>query len=106
VGPELSRLCDGKQPMTQVAREVSPEAPAAGFVRVVKTLMDDAIDRGEVECLVDVLSWALANFAHQGGPQVAGDIVRRLGSHMGALAELDQAQVDAEQTRKEGVKSH
>ena len=85
---------------------LSPAQIEQRYVDAANAMHKDATAREAWHLLVDVLTWKLAVIAIGCGPEAAGDIVRRLGTHMKDLAERDRAQREAEQEKKEGRKPH
>ncbi len=77
------------------------------YLNAANALLDDAVEHESPHILVDVLTWTLARMVvGYGAPAVAGDILRRLGEHIGTLAERQRAQQEAEQAKEEGRAPH
>lgn len=77
------------------------------YLNAANALLDDAVEHEAPRILVDVLTWTLARMVvGYGAPAVAGDILRRLGDHIGTLAERRRAQQEAEQAKEEGRAPH
>ncbi len=55
---------------------------------------------------MNVLTWKLAVLTNNFGPQATGDIVRRLGAHIGTIAEGNHAQEEAWREKDEGRMPH
>jgi hypothetical protein len=77
------------------------------YLNTANALLDDAVENESPRILADVLTWTLARMIiGYGAPAVAGDILRRLGEHIGTLAERRRAQQEAEQAKEEGRAPH
>lgn len=76
--------------------------PADRYVAVMNALLADAQARKAVDVFTDVVTWKLAVVAFNWGPRVAGDIVRSLGNHLAHLAEMAEAQHEAEAEKEAG----
>ena len=77
------------------------------YLNTANALLDDAVECESPRILADVLTWTLARMVvGYGTPVVAGDILRRLGEHIGTLAERRRAQEEAEQAKEEGRPPH
>lgn len=72
------------------------------YVEIRNALLGDALARGALNVFTDVTTWKLAVVAHACGPRTAGDIVRKLGLHLGTIAEAEQAQAEANSARQAG----
>ena len=72
------------------------------YLAALKTLVDDALEHRQVEILVDVLTWNLARIGYGYGVQSVGDIVRRLGGHIGDIAQREAAVCEAAEEKKAG----
>lgn len=67
----------------------------------------EANENQSMAALVDSLTWTLARIAvGYGTPAVTGDILLRLGRHLGDHSERERAQQEANQTRVEGRPAH
>ena len=77
------------------------------YLNTANALLDDAVECESPRILADVLTWTLARMVvGYGTPVVAGDILRRLGEHIGVLSERRRAQEEAEQAKAEGRPPH
>jgi hypothetical protein len=77
------------------------------YLNAANALLDDAVEHESPHILVDVFAWTLARMVvGYGAPAVSGDILRRLGEHIGTLAERRRAQQEAEQAKEEGRALH
>jgi hypothetical protein len=77
------------------------------YLNAVNALLDDAVETDSPRILVDVLTWTLARMVvGYGAPAVAGDILRRLGEHIGTLADRRRAQEEAEKEKEAGRAPH
>jgi len=77
------------------------------YLNAARTLLDDAIEHKSAIILSDVLVWTLARMiVAYGTPVLAGDILRRLGEHIGTLAERRRAREEAEQAKEDGHAPH
>ena len=77
------------------------------YLNTANALLDDAVEHETPRILADVLTWTLARMViGYGTPVVAGDILRRLGEHIGTLAERRRAQEEAAQAKEEGRPPH
>ena len=72
------------------------------YVEVMNALLADAHDRNAVNVFTDVVTWKLAVVAYHWGPRAAGDVMRKLGGHLGTLAEAADAQREADASREAG----
>jgi hypothetical protein len=72
------------------------------YVQAVNAFFEDAVERSATQVFADVLAWKLAAVAFHGGPQAAGDIIRKLGAHLVAISAAEDAQREAKQSRKAG----
>ena len=72
------------------------------YVEVMNELLADAQKHNAMNVFTDVVTWKLAVVAHQWGPRATGDVVRKLGGHMGTLAETADAQREADAAKEEG----
>ncbi len=99
---QASTSLSAEQVVTPSAEPASPESPEDRYVRQFNLMLKDAIECHSVESLTDTLAWGLAIIATQCGIEVAGDIVRRLGGHIGSIAARDRAEAEAEQARMQG----
>ena len=78
------------------------------YLNAANALLDDAVEHESPHILVDVLTRTLAKMVvGYGTPAlVAGDVLRRLGEHIGTFAERRRAQQEAEQAKAEGRTPH
>jgi hypothetical protein len=81
----------------------SPETPEDRYARGLDDMLLDAADCQSLEVLTDTLTLGLAVIATQGGIEVTGDIVLRLGGHIRRIAERNRAKAEAEEFRQKGV---
>ena len=72
------------------------------YVEVMNELLADAQKHNAMNVFTDVVTWKLAVVAHQWGPRATGDVVRKLGGHLGTLAETADAQREADAAKVEG----
>jgi hypothetical protein len=73
------------------------------YTNAVNALLDDAVEHESARILADVLTWTLARMiVSYGTPAVSGDILRRLGEHVGILVERRRAWEEAQQAKEEG----
>jgi hypothetical protein len=72
------------------------------YMAALQTLVDDALEQRHVEILVEVLTWNLARIGYGYGVQSVGDIVRRLGGHLGDIAQREAAVREAAEAKKAG----
>ncbi len=72
------------------------------YVAVMNELLADAQKHNAINVFTDVVTWKLAVVAHQWGPRATGDVVRKLGGHLGTLAETADAQREADAAKEEG----
>ena len=72
------------------------------YVEVMNELLADAQKHNAMNVFTDVVTWKLAVVAHQWGPRATGDVVRKLGGHLGTLAETADAQREADAAKEEG----
>jgi hypothetical protein len=87
--------------------DCSPEQQAElRYLAALETLVADALDHQHTEVLVDVLTWYLARIGFGFGVQALGDIVRRLGAHVGEIAERQAAAREAKAAKKSGRAPH
>jgi hypothetical protein len=111
VAPEI----ESGAPPAPLAESVAPDAPPAAladcspvqhvesrYMAALQTLVDDALEHRHVEILVDVLTWNLARIGYGYGVQSVGDIVRRLGGHIGDIAQREAAVREAAEAKKAG----
>ena len=88
----------------------SPSAPPAlpedeldrRYVAVMDSLLADAQARGAVRVFTDAVTWKLAVVAYQYGPDAVADIMRKLGGHLGSIAERMAAQREANAAKEAG----
>ena len=92
-----------------------PDAPAdctpaqqaeLRYMAAVQPLMDDALEHRHVEVLVDVLTWHLARIGYGFGAQAVGDIIRRIGAHIGDISARETAAQEAKEAKKAGHAPH
>ena len=77
------------------------------YMNAADALLADAAENGDPKILVDVLTWALACVIDAcGKPVVAGDVLLRLGKHIGTLATHRKAREEAAQAMEEGHVPH
>ena len=77
------------------------------YLNTANALLDDAVEHESPRILADVLTWTLARMVvGYSTPVVAGDILRRLGEHIGTLAERRRAQDEAERAKEDGHAPH
>ncbi len=74
------------------------------YVAVMNELLDDAQKHNAMSVFTDVVTWKLAVVAHHCGLRATGDIVRKLGSHLGTLAEVADAQREADAAQEAGCR--
>jgi hypothetical protein len=103
----LAPIRDESQPAPPGQEQTPPEAVPAGelerrYVEVMNALLADATGRSAVNVFTDVAAWKLATVAYRFGPLVASDILRKLGAHLGKIAEAEDAQREANEAAKEG----
>ena len=72
------------------------------YVAVMNELLANAQKHNAMNVFTDVVTWKLAVVAHQWGPRATGDVVRKLGGHLGTLAETADAQREADAAKEEG----
>ena len=72
------------------------------YVAVMNELLADAQKHNAMNVFTDVVTWKLAVVAHQWGPRATDDVVRKLGGHLGTLAETADAQREADAAKEEG----
>jgi len=72
------------------------------YIAVMNELLADAQKHNAMNVFTDVVTWKLAVVAHQWGPRATGDVVRKLGGHLGTLAETADAQREADAAKEEG----
>ncbi|MBM4409424.1 MAG: hypothetical protein FJ038_12710 [Chloroflexi bacterium] len=72
------------------------------YVEVMNALLADAQEHNAVGVFTEVVAWKLAVVAFHWGPRAAGDVVRRLGAHLGNLAEAAEAQREADSAKEAG----
>ena len=89
------------RPSTLVA--ISPVELEKRYVEVMNALMTDAREHSAMHVFSDVVTWKIAVVAFHCGPHAAGDILRRIGAHMGHLAEVADAEREAEDAKKAGM---
>ncbi len=76
----------------------------ADYVQRLNALVDDANANGTIEILVDGLTWTLARvIVYLDSAPVTGDILRRLGQHVGTLAAKRTAQRELDDDRERGI---
>ena len=77
------------------------------YVAAVNVLVDDALEHENLPVLADVLAWTLGRvIVAYGTPDVAGDVLRRLGGYVCDLSARQRAQAEAKQAQREGLKPH
>ena len=77
------------------------------YLAAVSGLIDDAVENQSLPILADVLTWTMGKMiVGYGTPEVAGDVLRRLGGYICDLSERQRAQAEAKQARKAGQKPH
>jgi len=77
------------------------------YLTAVNALHDDAVETDSPRILADVLTWTLARIVvGYGAPSVAGDILRRLGEHIGTLADRRRAFEEAVKEKEDGRLPH
>ena len=87
----------------QISRQTVWDEELEGrYVEVMNALLADAQERSAVAVFAEVVTWKLAVVAYHWGPRVTGDIVRRLGVHLGALAEVTDAKREADAAKEAG----
>lgn len=74
------------------------------YVEIMNALLTDALARGALTVFTDVATWKLAVVAHACGPRTAGDILRRLGVHLGTIAEAEEAQAELNRAKDTGLR--
>lgn len=72
------------------------------YVAVMDALLVDAQARDAVRVFADAVTWKLAVVAYQYGPEAVADILRKLGGHMGNIAENLAAQSEANAAQEAG----
>jgi hypothetical protein len=93
------------------ATDLSPaQQTERRYLQAVDALVDEAMERSEPEVLVEVLTWTLARIASAYGPAATADVLRRLGGHLGDLAqrqrEQETAKREARQAKRKGLRPH
>jgi hypothetical protein len=89
------------------AADCSPAQQAElRYMAALDPLVDDALEQRHVEVLVDVLTWHLARIGYGFGAQAVGDIVRRVGVHIGAIHAREEAAREAKEAKKAGHAPH
>ena len=63
------------------------------YVAVMNALCDDAQGRSAMHVFVDVVTWKLAVVGYHMGPFVIGDILRKIGFHLGGAAKIADARL-------------
>jgi hypothetical protein len=95
--------------------KLAPAAPAdctpaqrseRRYLAALQPLVDDALEHRHVEVFVEVLTWHLARIGYAYGAPAVGDIVRRLGVHIGDIAAREAAHREAEEAKKAGHAPH
>ena len=76
------------------------------YLNAVDDLFDHAVKNKSLRVFVNVLTWILARTTLENGPAAAGDILHRLGVHLGTLAERRSAQEEAQKAKEEGRVPH
>jgi len=76
------------------------------YLNAVFELFDHAVENKSLRALVNVLTWTLARITLENGPAAAGDILHRLGVHLGTFAERRSAQEEAQKAKEEGRVPH
>jgi len=103
----LAHPVETSAPTVQLADCSPTEQVELRYINTANALLDDAVEHESPRILADVLTWTLARMVvGYGTPVVAGDILRRLGEHIGTLAERRRAQEEAEQAKEEGHAPH
>ena len=72
------------------------------YVEVMNALIADAHGHNAMNVFTDVVTWKLAVVAYHWGPRAAGDVMRKLGGHLGTLAEAADAQREADASKEAG----
>lgn len=73
------------------------------YLNAASALLDDAVKHGSSQILADVLAWTLARMiVGYGTTSTTGDILHRLGRHIGTLAERRRTWEEAEKAKEEG----
>ena len=102
----LAQPAESFTPADRLADCSSTEQIELRYLNAANALLDDAVEHKSPRILLDVLTWTLARMVvGYGAPAVAGDIVRRLGEHIGTLAKR-RAREEAEQATEEGHAPH
>jgi hypothetical protein len=76
------------------------------YLAALQPLVDDALEHRHIEVLVEVLTWHLARIGYGYGASAVGDIVRRLGVHIGDIAAREAAHREAQEAKKAGRAPH
>ena len=74
------------------------------YVEVMNALLLDAYERDALNVFADVVAWKLSMVAHGCGPRACGDILRRFGAHLMAIAEAEEAQVELNKAKDGGLR--
>ena len=95
----------------QTSLPVADRSPAQEiedrYVKELNSMLDDAFEHRSVAILVDCMTWTLGRLVvHYETPEVAGDVLRRLGNYICDLTERKSAQREAEAEKRKGVQPH
>ena len=85
-------------------QNVPGDEPQRRYVAVMNELLDDAQKHNAMSVFNDVVTWKLAVVAHHCGLRATGDIVRKLGSYLGTLADVADAQREADAAKEAGCR--
>ena len=94
-------------PGTAAAPDCMPtEQVRLRYMAVVEQLIDEAKEQRHLETLAEVLTFHLATIGCACGVPAIGDIARRLGGYVGAIAEREAAQREVEAAKQAGLAPH
>lgn len=97
-------ILESKEDLESTRENVPDDDLQRLYVAVMNELLDDAQKHNAMSVFTDVVTWKLAAVAHHCGLRATGDIVRKLGSHLGTLAELADAQREADAAQEAGCR--
>lgn len=115
VTPEIQTAASVAVPAARNDANASPPAAAdctpaqqaeLRYMAAVQPLIDDALDHRHVEVLVDVLTWHLARIGYGFGAPAVGDIIRRIGVHIGDISARETAAQEAKEAKNAGHAPH
>jgi len=91
---------------TQLPEDWSADRVKEHYLDAIGALIEDATKRRKLKILVDVMALNLARVVFDYGPDAAGHVLERLGTHISYFNERKRGAKEAEEARNAGHQPH